>query len=442
MAAPKVVKMEVVPVAGYDSMLLNLSGAHGPYFTRNIVVLTDDAGNEGLGEVPGGEKIRQTLEDCKSIVVGRSIGDYKNIVREIKEKYESLDSEGRGNQTFDLRTTVHVMTAVETPLLDLMGQYLQLPVAALLGDGQVREEVEFLGYLFYVGDKEKTDLSYIDEENPTDDWEKARRKKALTPEAIVELAKAAYKRYGFKDFKLKGGVLEGKEEMKAIRALKEEFPEAKITLDPNGAWSLEEAVEVCKDMHGILTYVEDPCGAEGGYSGREIMAEFRKRTGLPTATNMIATDWRQMQHSVILQSVTIPLADPHFWTMSGSVRVSQMCHDFGMTWGVHSNNHFDISLAMVAHTAAAAPGKVNAADTHWIWQDGQDLCKNAMKIVDGKISIPKSMKGLGITINREKLEEANKLYLEKGLGARDDSIAMQYLVKDWKFDNKKPCLVR
>lgn len=442
MTTPKITKMEIFPVAGYDSMLLNLSGAHGPYFTRNIVILTDETGKEGLGEVPGGEKIRNTLEDCKDIVIGRNIGDYKNIVREIKEKYENLDAGGRGNQTFDLRTTVHVMTAVETPLLDLLGQYLELPVAALLGDGQVREDIEFLGYLFYVGDKDKTDLPYIDENNPADDWEKLRRKEALTPEAVVELAKASYKRYGFKDFKLKGGVLEGKEEIKAIKALKEEFPDARITLDPNGAWSLEEAVEVCEGMHGILTYVEDPCGAEEGYSGREIMAEFRKKTGLPTATNMVATDWRQMQHSVILQSVTIPLADPHFWTMSGSVRVSQMCHDFGMTWGVHSNNHFDISLAMVAHTAAAAPGKVNAADTHWIWQDGQDLCYNAMKIKEGKINIPRDMKGLGITINREKLEEANKLYFDKGLGARDDSLAMQYLIEDWKFDNKKPSLVR
>lgn len=442
MSIPKITKMEVFPVAGYDSMLLNLSGAHGPYFTRNIVILTDDLGNEGLGEVPGGEKIRKTLEDCKDLVVGRSIGEYKNIVKEIKDKYENLDQGGRGNQTFDLRTTVHVMTAVETPLLDLLGQFLGVPLAALLGDGQMRESVKFLGYLFYVGDRNKTDLDYISKDDDSDSWGRLRRDEALTPEAIVNLAKAAYERYGFKDFKLKGGVLKGKEEIEAIKALKETFPEARITLDPNGAWSLDEAVEVCKDMQGILTYVEDPCGAENGYSGREVMADFRKKTGLPTATNMVATDWRQMSHSVALHSVDIPLADPHFWTMRGSVRVAQMCNEFGMTWGVHSNNHFDISLAMVAHTAAAAPGEYNAADTHWIWQDGQELCDDTMKIVEGEISIPKTMRGLGITINRDKLMKANRLYLDKNLGARDDSIAMQYLIKDWKFDNKKPCLVR
>lgn len=442
MKTPIVKKMEVIPVAGYDSMLLNLSGAHGPYFTRNVVILTDDQGNEGLGEVPGGEKIRKVLEECKSLVEGRSIGEYKDIVNSIRKKYEDFDDGGRGLQTFDLRTIIHVITAVETPLLDLLGQYLEVPVAALLADGQQRESVRFLGYLFYIGDRNKTDLEYIHGDDDSDNWGKLRREEALTPESIVELAKAAYERYGFKDFKLKGGVLEGKEEIKAIKALKKEFPNARITLDPNGAWSLEEAIDVCKGMNGILTYVEDPCGAEGTFSGREVMAEFRSATGLPTATNMVATDWRQMRHSVRLNSVDIPLADPHFWTMTGSARVAQMCHDFGMTWGVHSNNHFDISLAMVAHTVAAAPGEYNAADTHWIWQDGQELCDDTLKIVDGAISIPKTMKGLGIKINRERLEKAHKLYVEKGLGARDDSIAMQYLIKDWKFDNKKPCLVR
>lgn len=442
MSTPKIVKMEVFPVAGYDSMLLNLSGAHGPYFTRNIVILTDENGNEGLGEVPGGQKITNVLEECKDIVVGRSIGEYKNIVNDIKIKYENFDDGGRGLQTFDLRTIIHVITAIETPLLDLVGQHLEVPVASLLGDGQMRESVRFLGYLFYVGDRNKTDLPYLANDDDSDDWGKLRREEALTPQSVVELAKAAYKRYGFKDFKLKGGVLESKEEVKAIKALKKEFPDARITLDPNGAWSLEEAIQVGNELKGIATYIEDPCGAENGYSGREVMSEFKSATGIPTATNMVATDWRQMRHSVRLNSVDIPLADPHFWTMSGSVRVAQMCHDFGLTWGVHSNNHFDISLAMVAHTAAAVPGEYNAADTHWIWQDGQELCDNAPKIVDGEIAVPKSMKGLGITINREKLEQAHKLYLEKGLGARDDAVAMQYLIKDWKFDNKKPCLVR
>lgn len=439
---PKIVKMEVVPVAGHDSMLLNLSGAHGPFFTRNIVILTDDTGNTGLGEVPGGEKIRQTLEDCRELVVGRTLGEYKNIVKEIHERYAQLDAGGRGNQTFDLRTTVHVMTAVEAPLLDLLGQHMQVPVAALLGEGQVRESVKFLGYLFYVADRNKTDLPYASDNTLDDSWGALRREEAMTPEAIVKLAKAAYERYGFEDFKLKGGVLSGQEEVQTVKALKKEFPNARITLDPNGGWLLDDAIALCKDLHGVLAYVEDPCGAEGRFSGRETMAEFRRKTGLPTATNMVATDWREMKAAIRLDSVTIPLADPHFWTMQGSIRVAQLCHDLDLTWGVHSNNHFDISLAMVAHTAAAAPGEVNAADTHWIWQDGEGLTKNPHQIKNGEITIPRNSHGLGLELDREKLDAAHQLYLKEGLGARNDAIAMQYLIPGWTFDNKKPALVR
>jgi glucarate dehydratase len=215
-----------------------------------------------------------------------------------------------------------------------------------------------------------------------------RHEKAMTPEGVVRLAEAAYARYGFKDFKLKGGVFQGDAEIEAVTALAERFPDARVTLDPNGAWSLKEAIRLCRGQHHVLAYAEDPCGAENGYSGREVMAEFRRATGLPTATNMIATDWRQMGHAIQLQSVDIPLADPHFWTMAGSVRVAQMCHDWGLTWGSHSNNHFDISLAMFTQVGAAAPGKITALDTHWIWQDGQRLTKEPMQIVDGKIEVP------------------------------------------------------
>ncbi len=439
---PTIEKVEVYPVAGYDSMLLNLSGAHGPYFTRNIVILTDSEGVEGISEVPGSTKITEVLNEIDDLVIGQPIGQYKNIVKSIHDKYAALDAGGRGNQTFDLRTTVHVQTAIETALLDILGKHLNVPVASLLGDGQVRDSVRFLGYLFYVGDRNKTDLPYIHDDDDSDAWGRIRRDEALTPEAIVELAKAAYERYGFKDWKLKGGVFSCPEELEAIRALKKEFPNARIDLDPNGAWSLAEAVENCKDMVGILTYCEDPCGAEGRFSARETMAEFHRLTGLPTATNMVATDWREMKAAIRLDSVSIPLADPHFWTMQGAARVAQLCHDMDLTWGVHSNNHFDISLAMVAHCAAAAPGFYNACDTHWIWQDGQFLTKNPPKIEGGEIAVPYDVPGLGIEIDRDALEKAHQLYVENDLGTRDDAVAMQYLIPGWKFDGKRPCLVR
>ncbi|WP_028206319.1 glucarate dehydratase [Paraburkholderia nodosa] len=440
-ATPVVTELRVVPVAGRDSMLLNLSGAHGPFFTRNVVLLCDSAGNTGIGEVPGGEAIRKTLEDARAFVVGQSIGNMQSVLNTVRKQFADRDSGGRGLQTFDLRTTIHAVTALEAALLDLLGQHLNVPVAALLGEGQQRSEVEMLGYLFFIGDRNKTDLAYASGADGRDDWERLRTEEAMTAEAVVRLAEAAQARYGFNDFKLKGGVLAGDAEMEAVTALAERFPEARVTLDPNGAWSLAEAIRLCRDKHDVLAYAEDPCGAENGYSGREVMAEFRRATGLPTATNMIATDWRQMGHAIQLQSVDIPLADPHFWTMQGSVRVAQMCNDWGLTWGSHSNNHFDISLAMFTHAAAAAPGKITAIDTHWIWQDGQRLTREPLQIVGGKVQVPHKP-GLGIEIDMDALEKAHALYKEHGLGARDDAIAMQYLIPNWKFDNKRPCLVR
>jgi glucarate dehydratase len=422
-------------------MLLNLSGAHAPFFTRNLLILTDSAGNTGVGEVPGGEKIRQTLEDARPLLMGQPLGNWNAVLNAMRTQFAARDAGGRGLQTFDLRIAIHAVTAAESALLDLLGQFLGVPVAALLGDGLQRDKVAVLGYLFFVGDRNRTDLPYISEPDSADTWKRVRHEAAMDAEGVVRLAKAAHARYGFQDFKLKGGVLRGEEEMEAVAALHAEFPKARITIDPNGGWLLKDAVRLCRDQHSVLAYAEDPCGAEGVFSGREVMAEFRRETGLRTATNMVATDWREMVHSLALQSVDIPLADPHFWTLQGSVRVAQQCQHWGLTWGSHSNNHFDVSLAMFTHVAAAAPGKVTAIDTHWIWQDGQRLTKNPLQIEGGQITVP-TTPGLGVELDRAEIEKAHQLYLQHGLGARNDAMAMQYLIPGWAFNPKSPCMVR
>lgn len=441
MAAPTIARVEAVPVAGHDSMLLNLSGAHGPYFTRNIAIVTDSDGREGIGEVPGGEPIRRTITDAAELLVGQPVARFRSLLRDVASRFSDRDAGGRGMQTFDLRTTIHAVTGLESALLDLHGQHLGVPVAELLGTGQQRDEVPMLGYLFFVGDPDRTDLPYLREPGSADPWERIRREEAMDAAGIVRLAEAAQARYGFSDFKLKGGVLSGDDEADVVTALAERFPEARVTLDPNGGWLLEDAVRIGKRLNGVLAYAEDPCGAEGKFSGREVMSEFRRRTGLATATNMIATDWREMAHAVRTNAVDIPLADPHFWTMAGSVRVAQLCNDFDLTWGSHSNNHFDISLAMFTHVGAAAPGDTTALDTHWIWQDGQQLTKNAPMISGGAIQVP-TAPGLGVTLDRDRVAEAHELYIEHGLGQRDDAEAMQHLVEGWSFDPKRPCLVR
>ena len=161
---------------------------------------------------------------------------------------------------------------------------------------------------------------------------------------------------------------------------------------------------------------------------------------MPTATNIdqhrLASDVPQ-HHGAQLD---IPLADPHFWTMEGSVRVGQLCNDFGLMWGCHSNNHFDISLAMVVQCAAAIPGKMNGIDTHWIWQDGQDLLLDAPKIVNGKLQVPDAP-GLGVHLNWDRVWRQTAC-TTPCQPRPDDAKSMQYLIPGWTFDNKKPCLVR
>lgn len=438
---PRITAMQVLPIAGRDSMLLNLSGAHAPYFTRNLVILTDSSGQQGVGEVPGGERIRQTLEDARPLVIGRQIGAPQLVLRAMRTTFAARDAAGRGQQTFDERVMIHAVAGVECAMLDLLGKFMQLPVADLLGEGRQRDSVEMLGYLFYIGDHTATGLPYASEPDAHDNWLRLRHEKALDTDAIVAQARAAQARYGFRHFKLKGGVLRGEQEIEAVTALKHAFPEARITLDPNGCWSLSDAIRLCRDMAPVLAYAEDPCGPETGYSGRETMAEFRRATGLKTATNMIATDWRQLAHAVKLDAVDIPLADPHFWTMGGAIRVAQLCQDWGLTWGSHSNNHFDVSLAMFTHVAAAAPGEITAIDTHWIWQDGQHLTVNPPRIVDGAVALPQAP-GLGVELDMQAVDAAHRLYLEMGLGGRDDAAGMQHLIPNWRFDSKTPCMVR
>lgn len=439
---PVITKMQVIPVAGHDSMLLSLSGAHAPFFTRNLVILTDSSGNTGVGEVHGGEAITKALEEVIPLVEGQSICMYRKVLKNLSDIHNNSAKNSEGIQNLsllNLKDVVHAETAIECAMLDLWGQFLDLPVCELLGDGKQRDDIVTLAYLFYQADKTRTDLPYIDEGRSTNPWFKMRRKPCMDTQGILEQAEALHDYYGFKDFKLKGGVLSGEKEMEAVEALASRFPTARINIDPNGAWSLEEAVQLCKGSS--LAYAEDPCGTERGYSGRETMAEFKMRTGIPTATNMIATDWKQFYHAACEKSVDIVLADPHFWTMSGSVRMAQVLNDWGLTWGSHSNNHFDITLAVFAQCAAAAPGDITALDTHWIWQDGQYLTNNPYQIKNGKIHVSDAP-GLGIDLNMDAVMKAHENYKKLAYGARNDAASMQYLIPGWKFDSKKPCMVR
>ena len=194
---------------------------------------------------------------------------------------------------------------------------------------------------------------------------------------------------------------------------------------------------MCTGLGDVLAYAEDPCGAGAGILRPRDDGRVQARHRVAYRDQHDRDGLARTGHAVRADAVDIPLADPHFWTMSGSVRVAQLCDDFGLTWGSHSNNHFDISLAMFTQVGAAAPGEITALDTHWIWQDGQALTKEPLQIVDGAIAVPTTA-GLGVELDRDALGAAHELYLSKGLGARDDAVAMQYLIKDWTSTRNGP----
>lgn len=201
-SSPVITDMKVIPVAGHDSMLLNIGGAHNAYFTRNIVVLTDNAGHTGIGEAPCGEVIYQTLVDAIPMVLGEEVARLNKVVQQVHKGNQAADFDtfGKGARTFELR--VNAVAALEAALLDLLGKALNVPVCELLGPGKQREAITVLGYLFYIGDRTKTDLPYLENTPGNHEWYQLRHQKAMNSEAVVRLAEASQDRYGFKDFKL------------------------------------------------------------------------------------------------------------------------------------------------------------------------------------------------------------------------------------------------
>ena len=229
--SPIITKMFVIPVAGRDSMLMTLSGAHAPFFTRNLVILEDNAGHTGIGEIHGGDYTCESLKRCIPLVEGEEIGAYRQILNKIHRAAKTHEEDdGEGIQNLDinkLKFVVRAEWAIECAMLDLLGQYMGLPVCELLGEGKQRDRIETLGYLFYVSDKKKADLPYLDESDSEDPWYRLRRQEMLTPQRITEQAQVLYEKYGFQNFKLKGGVQEGAQEMETVCALKKAFPQSR-----------------------------------------------------------------------------------------------------------------------------------------------------------------------------------------------------------------------
>lgn len=400
----------ITPVAFKDPPLLNTVGVHEPFALRAIVEVHTDAGVSGIGETYGDEAHLARLRAAARSLPGTDIFNINQLRAKVAAALASDTSQGghgMSGMVTGSSTTDRVLSPFDVAALDIQGKLLGRPVSDLLG-GAVRKAIDFSGYLFYKW------AGHPDAE--VDSWGEA-----LDPRGIVEQARRMVRDYGFTALKLKGGVFEPDQEIAAIKALRAEFPGLPLRLDPNAAWTVETSIRVGRELDGVLEYLEDPTPGIDG------MAQVRSEVAMPLATNMCVVSFADVAPAVAARAVDVILSDHHFW---GGLRRSQalagITETFGMGLSMHSNSHLGISLAAMVHLAAATPNLDYACDTHWPWKDPEEdvILPGALEFKDGAVEVP-TLPGLGVELDRGRLEKLHRQYLDSGLRSRDDTGYMQ-----------------
>jgi len=421
----KIKRVVVTPIAFKDAPLLNASGIHEPYALRSIIEVETDNGILGLGESYGDAPVLRVLDRVKNELIGLDPFNLNGLRARIVATVAALQSEGNGAQagaelapgSHPSKQVANAYSAFEVAFLDIQARHLNAPLVDLLG-GAVRQEVPFSAYLFFKY------AEHIDSPYPADRWGEA-----LSEEQIVAQARRMIDENGFGSIKLKAGTLLGPEhEINCIKALNRAFPDTPLRIDPNGNWSVETSVRMAESVGDALQYYEDPA------PGLEGMAEVRRRTGLPLATNMVVTDFDEFRRSISLNSVQIVLADHHYW---GGLRdtqiLSKMCDVFGLGVSMHSNSHLGISLMAMSHIAAAVPNLSYACDTHYPWQEADEevIRGGKIPIVNGNVKIG-TAPGLGVELDYEQLAKLHELFKSIDIRSRDDVRQMTKYKPDWK----------
>ncbi|MGW3305947.1 glucarate dehydratase family protein [Streptomyces sp. NPDC001073] len=431
--------VRLTPILVADPPLLNTQGVHQPYTPRLIVEIETADGVTGLGETYGDTKYLELARPFAEKLIGRQVSDLNGLFTVADELAVDrsrvsgqVDVGGlRGVQTAD-KLRLSVVSAFEVACLDALGKALGLPVHALLG-GKVRDAVEYSAYLFYkwadhpegvVGEK--------------DDWGAA-----IDPAGVVEQARKFKERYGFTSFKLKGGVFPPDEEIAAVRALAEAFPDHPLRLDPNGAWSVETSLKVANELGDVLEYLEDP--ALGTPAMAEVSAGLRgaarsasakggggRRAGVPLATNMCVTTFAEIEEAFRKDAVQVVLSDHHYWGgLRNTQQLAAICRTFGVGISMHSNTHLGISLAAMTHVASTVPNLHHACDSHYPWQS-EDVLTERLTFTDAKVTVSDAP-GLGVELDRAKLEFLHQRWLDDDgtLRERDDAAAMRITDPEW-----------
>jgi glucarate dehydratase len=412
--SPSIADVTITPIAVVDPPLLNSVGVHQRFALRSILQVRTDDGLVGISEAYGDNPTLERLRLAAAELTGLSIWDLNGLSHRVAialgEVAPDSPTELVGAPSV-AKSIASTVSAFEVALYDLQGKATGLRVCDLLG-GPVREAVPFSAYLFYKWAG-----------HPGDDPDTFGE--ALDPDGIVAQAKALVDRYGFGSLKLKGGVFAPAEEIAAIRALREAFPDHPLRLDPNANWSPATSHRVAAELTGLLEYLEDPT------DGLVDMAVVAAGTDIPLATNMCVTTFDDIPEAVRLGSVKIILSDHHFW---GGFRASQklagVCETFGLGLSMHSNTHLGVSLAAMTHLAAAIPNLTYACDTHSVWQIEEVIRPGDIEIRDGAVRVPDGP-GLGVHIDDDALGRLHEQYLSCGIRRRDDVTPMRVRHPEW-----------
>jgi glucarate dehydratase len=412
------VRAVITPIAFPDPPLLNASGVHEPWALRAIVEVYTD-GLVGLGETYGDEAHLALLHRAAGALTGLDPFDVNGLRRRLHAVLGDADAPDRHGLTgpsSPQKTLNRVLAAFEVALLDLQGQAIGRPVHDLLG-GKVRDRIPFAGYLFYKWAGHPG--------APPDGFGEA-----LDPAGIVAQAERLVDRYGFRSLKLKGGVFPPAQEIEAVNALRERFPDLPLRLDPNAAWSVQTAIDVARKTAGRLEYLEDPTHGIAG------MAAVARAAPMPLATNMCVVSHDDIPPAIEQGAIGVLLADHHFWGgLRETQRLAGICETFGIGLSMHSNSHLGISLAAMVHAAAATPHLDYASDTHTPWQGGVDVVERPLSFVDGAAVVPVAP-GLGVTLDRDALARLHENYVRCGIRNRDDTGYMRTV--DPTFEYRRP----
>jgi glucarate dehydratase len=401
-------QIRITPVAFRDPPLLNAVGVHQPFAIRSVIEVVTDDGVVGLGESYGDAGHLSQLRQVADALIGVDVFASNRMFSLAATALTGLqggDGHGLTGQISLAGTLLRAYSPFEVACWDVQGKLLARPVSDLLG-GAVRSSVPYSAYLFYKW------AAHPDGE-PDDYGE------VLDSTALVEQARWMLREFGFSAIKLKGGVLSPDEEVDAIFALRDAFPETPLRLDPNAAWTVATSIRVGQALGGALEYLEDPT------FGLDAMAEVARQVAMPLATNMCVVGFEDLAPAIQKGSVGVILSDHHYWGGLRRVQgLATICDTFDLGLSMHSNSHLGISLAAMTHLAAAVPNLTYALDTHWPWKSEDVIVDGVLSFKDGAVAVP-TTPGLGVELDREQLERMHRQYLSCGITSRSDTLYMQ-----------------